>query len=104
MPFGLNESQLNAITDLLSRNGRIEEAVVFGSRAKGTHRPGSDMDIALKGSGLNLDDVLNLSIALDELWLPIRFDLVIYNRITEPALRDHIDRIGKVLWPKPASV
>ncbi|MGV3558270.1 nucleotidyltransferase domain-containing protein [Larkinella arboricola] len=104
MPYGLSDEQVKAITEILARHPRLEQAILFGSRAKNTHRPGSDMDIALKGSGLHFDDLLNVSIALDELWLPIRFDLVLYDRIREPALLEQIDRTGKVLLSKPLFV
>lgn len=74
--------------------GNIREALIFGSRAKGNFRPGSDIDLALKGVGLTLKDILRLTAALDELDLPYHIDLVIYDRITEPDLKDHIDRLG----------
>lgn len=97
MPYGLIDNDLARIVDVLAMNGRVEQAILFGSRAKGTHKPGSDVDIALKGSGLTLNDLLALSVALDELWIPLRFDLLLYDRIDEPALLDHIDRVGKNL-------
>ncbi|GAB3979137.1 nucleotidyltransferase domain-containing protein [Spirosoma terrae] len=97
MPYGLIDNDLARIVDVLAMNGRVEQAVLFGSRAKGTHKPGSDVDIALKGADLTLNDLLALSVALDELWIPLRVDLLLYNRIDEPALLDHIDRVGKNL-------
>ncbi|RRB01076.1 nucleotidyltransferase domain-containing protein [Larkinella rosea] len=100
MPYGLDDTDLNAITAVLARNHRVGQAILFGSRAKGSHRPGSDIDIALKGPELTFDDLLNLSVALDDLWLPLRFDLVLYDRINEPALREQIQKTGQVLLSK----
>lgn len=100
MLYGLSDTILEAITAVLARNPRIEQVILFGSRAKGTHRPGSDIDIALKGPELALDDILNFSIALDELGLPLRFDLVLYDRIKEQALREQIQKTGQVLLSK----
>lgn len=104
MPYGLSDHHLKAITEILAHKPGLEQAILFGSRAKNTHRPGSDVDIALKGPELTFNDILTLSIALDELWLPIRFDLVLYDRIKEPALLKQIDQNGKVLLSKPLLV
>ena len=98
--YGLNDELLTKITAILANNNRIEAALIFGSRAKGNFRPGSDIDIALKGSELAVKDIIQISIDLDELETPYRFDLVIYNRINESALREHIDRMGRVLYKK----
>lgn len=97
MPYGLSDNDLSRIVGVLATNSRVEQAILFGSRAKGTHKPGSDVDIALKGADLSLNDLLSLSVALDELWIPLRVDLLLYNRINEPALLAHIDRVGKNL-------
>ncbi|WP_128545837.1 nucleotidyltransferase domain-containing protein [Larkinella soli] len=97
MSFGLSPEILSNITGILATNSRVHQAVLFGSRAKGTFRPGSDIDIALIGNQLTLDDIRTLSLKLDDLWLLYRFDLVIYDRIDEPALKDHIDRVGQPL-------
>jgi len=94
MNTGISEEYITQLKILFSKNSKIEEAILFGSRAKGTHRPGSDIDIALKGENITLDDVLTLSVAIDELWIPNKVDLVIYGRITEPELIKHIERVG----------
>ncbi|GAB3688075.1 nucleotidyltransferase domain-containing protein [Spirosoma flavus] len=99
MLYGLSNEHLLDITRTVAANSRVHQAVLFGSRAKGTQRPGSDIDIALKGNDLTFDDLVSLGVALDELWLPFRFDLVLYDRISEPALLSHIDRVGKVIVP-----
>ena len=97
MQYGLAEEHLTGIKEILKRSQRVRQAVLFGSRAKGTSRPGSDIDIALQGKELNLQDLLAISNDLDELWLPYRIDLTIYDRLTDPNLIDHINRIGKPL-------
>ena len=94
MDLGIREEHIARLKNLFSKNPKIEEAIVFGSRAKGTNRPGSDVDIALKGKNMKLDDILNLSVAIDELWIPNKIDLIIYDRIEEPELLDHIKRVG----------
>ena len=79
---------------------QIQQAVLYGSRAKGTHTPGSDIDLVLKGESLTLEDLLRLRVDLDKLNLPYTIDLSIYNQIQEPDLLDHIHRVGTVIYEK----
>lgn len=92
--IGLIINDLESIRKVIKSFPKIEDAVLFGSRAKGTYSNGSDIDIALKGDNIMLNDMLDLSNALEELLLPYKFDLIIYDRITESALIDHINRVG----------
>ena len=69
-----------------------------GSRAKGTYRPGSDIDLTLKGAGLNLKILNRISNELDELLLPYSFDVSIYSQIENRDLIDHIQRVGVVIY------
>ena len=76
----------------------IEQAVLFGSRAKGTHSLGSDVDIAIKGKKVTYAITVQLSGQLnEELPLPYFFDVVNYHTIAEKKLIEHIDRVGIVL-------
>ncbi len=98
--YGLLNSQLDKVVRLIEQNNKVDKVILFGSRAKGNFQNGSDIDLALKGKNLNLDDVLNLSVDFDQLDLPYKFDIVIYDRIKEPALVEHIDRAGVVLFDR----
>ena len=73
---------------------------MFGSRAKGTHDKGSDVDIAIKGRGINDDTVFQLSDELnEERPLPYFFDVLDYGALMEDEpIRAHIDRVGVVLF------
>ncbi len=92
--YGLLASDLHNIQAVFQSNARVQEAILFGSRAKGNFSPGSDIDIAVKGNGLNLDDQLLIINQIDKLSLPYMFDIVLYDRIKEPALLDHINQVG----------
>jgi predicted nucleotidyltransferase len=94
--FGIPVESLDQIIKIISGNSNVTEIILFGSRAIGNFRAGSDIDIALKGD-LTLTDKLDILIALDKLELPYKFDLLIYSRITEAKLIEHIDRVGVVL-------
>jgi|JI8StandDraft_1071087.scaffolds.fasta_scaffold260428_1 predicted nucleotidyltransferase len=97
--FGLSANAIEWITRVLKVFPEVEEAIIFGSRAKGTEKPGSDIDIAIKG---NLDDYRlteRLRLMLQEgLYLPYFFDIVDYEKIENPALKEHIDRVGKLFY------
>ena len=93
--FGLLEMDMDAIIQTLSKQPKVESAYIFGSRAKGNFKNGSDVDIALKGSDLDFDTVSHISYWLnEETTMPYQFDIVNYHSIREPALLEHIDRVG----------
>lgn len=73
-------------------------ATVYGSRAKGNFRPGSDIDLTLEGPELTFRDLTRISTALDDLMLPWKIDLSLLSHMDNPALRQHIERVGKPLW------
>ena len=98
--YGIPESDLDALLSELKKNSNINEIILFGSRAKGTFRNGSDIDLALKGRKLKLNDILDATSDIDKLLLPYKLDLVIYTRINEPALIEHIDRVGVILFKR----
>ena len=91
---GLSEKVMTAIAGALARFPDVERAVLFGSRAKATHKPGSDIDLALIGSALDWRAVGQIDDALDDLLLPYRFSLIIYDGKTDPAVAAQIERVG----------
>jgi predicted nucleotidyltransferase len=99
--FGLRHGDLEMICRILEKQPMIEQALIFGSRAKGNYRPGSDVDIALKGKKLSSQIVTDISFQLnEETPLPYKFDILHYHTIQEPALTAHIDRVGIVFYEK----
>jgi len=100
MLYGLDENKLTSILNILRTNIKIKEIIIFGSRAKGIFDPGSDIDLAIKGENLKLDDIISLKTRLDDLPILNKIDLVIYDRINEPALIDHINSVGIQLFKR----
>lgn len=96
--FGLSEGDLKSIISLLKKHPKVSGVILFGSRAKGNFSPGSDIDLALLGKHLCLQDILDLYAEIDELYLPYKFDFLIYEQIKDEALLEHIRRVGKVLY------
>ncbi|MCK5096873.1 MAG: nucleotidyltransferase domain-containing protein [Desulfobacteraceae bacterium] len=100
MLYGLNKEIVQKINKIFLHYDQIEEIIIYGSRAKGTFKPGSDIDLTLKGKDLNLKTLNKIGLDLDNLNLPYTFDISIYNRITNSDLIDHIKRVGKVFYKK----
>ncbi len=101
MKYGLEEQHLFEIIDIIKSHPNVQEIILFGSRAMGNFRPGSDIDIALKGDQLQLKDVLKMSVEIDDLLILNKVDLVIFHTITETMLKDHINKVGISLWKSP---
>ena len=99
-PFGLTDRALALLHGLFSADPRIERAIVYGSRAKGNFRHGSDIDITLDAPSMDWDGFLRLCAAVDDLMLPWHVDLSLLSHIDNPDLLDHIARVGKPLWIK----
>lgn len=75
------------------------KAVLFGSRAKGKERRYSDIDIALFGD-LTSHETELIACDLEELPIIQKFDIVAYNSIKNAALREHIDRVGQIIYER----
>lgn len=101
--FGLKETTISSIQECLSKYTNIDEVIIYGSRAKGNYRNGSDIDLTIKGDNFNFSELLQLENEIDDLLLPYTFDLSIFHQIENPDLIDHIKRVGKVFYSKPTS-
>lgn len=97
--FGLSEKTTNILTEFFQKFPEIEEVKIYGSRAKGNYKKGSDLDFALFGD-INFRLLSKISGELDELPTPYKFDVTDYNTITNENLKDHIDRIGKIFYKR----
>ena len=97
---GLSGKELEEITRIFRKFPDIQEAVLFGSRAMGTFKPGSDVDIALKGP-ITLQVIAHVKALLEEESpLPYTFDVVDYQAIETVAFKEHIDKHGKLIYKK----
>lgn len=96
--FGLKNSQISLIQSVFKKYNSIEKAVLYGSRAKGNYRNGSDIDLTLIGFGLDLTTLLKIENELDDLLLPHKIDLSIFHKIENPDLIEHINRVGKIFY------
>jgi type I restriction enzyme S subunit len=98
MKFGLEQLIIDKLIAVFEQYSKVDKAFVFGSRAKGNYRPDSDIDIAIKGQDLNTDYIIAMSVAFEEKGITHKLDLLRYETIKEPDLKDHIDRVGIELY------
>lgn len=93
--FGISEKSYSVIVGYLKQIPQIEEVIIFGSRAKGNYKNGSDIDIAVKGKSCTPRLVFDLKGHINEvLPVPYQVDVVDYYSLANDALKEHIDRVG----------
>lgn len=98
MPYGLTDTEWRKLLGVFAGNERIRQAMLYGSRAKGTYKPFSDIDIALVGDDLSRMDLNRLLLAVDDLLLPYHVDLSLFHALKNEALLDHIRRRGIIIY------
>lgn len=99
--FGLPDKTIKMIKNLFHSYSEISEVKIFGSRAKGDYKTASDIDLAIFGV---IDEKLlrHITFELDELSTPYKFDVLNYDTIDNEALKQNIDKYGKLLYRNPA--
>jgi len=106
MDTGLTETDINRIRTAIEQFAEIQEAVIFGSRAKGMHKKASDVDLAIKGPTVSPETIQRLNFLLnEELPLPYFFDVVHYEALENQLLVKHIDNAEKsiTLFDSPST-
>ncbi len=100
MEFGLPDGTCATVRQILASYPQIEKAVLYGSRAKGNYKAGSDIDLTLFGTALNHTLLMSISTALEESDIPYTVDLSLFDQIETPTLREHIERVGQVFYER----
>ena len=95
--FGLKESTINKIISVFTKYPQVCKVLLYGSRAKGNYRKGSDIDLTAIGD-IKYSDLAKIENEIDDLFLPYTFDISIYKDIDNLDLIEHIDRIGIVFY------
>ena len=99
MKYGLSDETLNTLNSIFRKYPGIIQAILYGSRAKGNCRNGSDIDLSLKTSdNFRRMDILNIANDFDDSDMPYFVDVSIYDTLSNPDLKAHIDRVGKVIY------
>ena len=100
MKYGLSDKNIDRIQQIFPLFPEVEAVILFGSRARGHFHPGSDVDLALKGESIQLETLLRISRMLDDLMLPIQFDILIYHHVSNPDLLSQIEEEGVSIYQK----
>lgn len=98
--YGLSERNIKELRAILSSIPNIEKAIIYGSRARGDYKNGSDVDLTLKGKNLTFHDISLLDDKLYYSYIPYFFDTNSYADLTNPELIADIDKYGKVIYTK----
>jgi predicted nucleotidyltransferase len=98
--IGLPDNTLAAIRQILADCPAVEKAILYGSRAKGNYRLGSDIDLTLVGDHLDLHILGKIAAKLDESSIPYQVDLSLWDQIDHAGLREHIERVGVVVYQR----
>jgi predicted nucleotidyltransferase len=97
--FGLQQKHIDAINRCFAQYPQIEQVILYGSRAIGNYKNGSDIDLTIVGD-IDYRSLLKLENQLDDLLLPYKMDISLRHKITNSDLLDHIQRVGKVFYEK----
>ena len=99
MQYGLSDKTLSALNIIFRKYSGIRQVILYGSRAKGKYREGSDIDMSLKTDDtFTRTDLLHIAGDFEDSDIPYFVDVSIYEKLSNPDLKTHIDRVGKVLY------
>jgi predicted nucleotidyltransferase len=98
LPFGLPPATLDKLNSVFARHPAIASVLIYGSRAKGNYRLGSDIDLTIKGEEIPFAEFMQIEDQIDDLMLPYTIDLSQYRQLSNAELIAHIDRVGVVIY------
>jgi predicted nucleotidyltransferase len=101
--FGIYPKSYNEILSIIEDCSSIDEVIIYGSRAKGNYKEGSDIDITLKGE-VREEDLSKFWHKLDDSYIPYKFDISIYSKLKSESLIEHINRVGKTLYKRNSDI
>ncbi|MEI7936301.1 MAG: restriction endonuclease subunit S [Verrucomicrobiota bacterium] len=100
MKYGLPKTAVEKICAVFAGFPAVEKAVLYGSRAKGNFKTGSDIDLTLYGEAVTSDLCSEVASALDDLLLPYTIDLSVFEELNHAKLREHIERVGVLFYER----
>ena len=100
MKYGLKEDVIKKICSIFKKYPSVKKVVIYGSRAKGNYKRGSDIDLTMFGDHISDQEQTNIFFDIDNLNTPYTIDLSIYRQIDNEDLQEHINRVGKVFYQK----
>ncbi|HJV35041.1 nucleotidyltransferase domain-containing protein [Geomonas sp.] len=98
--FGLSCATINKINAVFAGHPLVDQVIIYGSRAKGNYRLGSDIDLTIKGQSVTLSELMKIETELDDLLLPYKIDLSLLHKINDSEVLEHIRRVGAILYQR----
>jgi len=99
MKYGLPDRTLDVLDAIFRKYHGVRQVVLYGSRAKGNYRGGSDIDLSIKiADSFSHTDLLRIGNDFDDSDMPYFVDVSIYDNLSNQNLKAHIDRVGKVIY------
>ena len=98
--FGLPPTTLDKLNSVFAQHRAIVSVLIYGSRAKGNYRTGSDIDLTIKGSEIFFAELMQIENQIDDLMLPYTVDLSHYKQLNNNELIGHIDRVGVEIYAR----
>ena len=98
--YGLTDRDIQTRNNILHKYPEVLLVHIFGSRAKGTSKPGSDIDLSIMNMGANSNILHNLKNEFEESSLPYKVDLVDFHTLTNPDFAEHIKRVGIIFYQR----
>ncbi len=99
LEFGLSTKAIEKLRNVFAKSENIELVILYGSRAKGNYKNHSDIDLAILNT-ISYDELLRVETQIDDLLLPQEADLIRFDSIENVALKEHIERRGKVFYKR----
>ncbi|MDR3110944.1 MAG: nucleotidyltransferase domain-containing protein [Planctomycetaceae bacterium] len=97
MKYGLSDETIEKINGVLANHTAVDKAIIYGSRAKGNYKNGSDIDLTLTGD-ISFEELLQIDNEIDDLLLPYMLDISRFETLNNPKLIDHIERVGQPFY------
>lgn len=101
LPYGLPPYVIEQLREVFREWPQILRVTLYGSRAKGNYRNGSDIDLSVEAPELGIGDLLRLDGQIDDLLLPWKVEIALRHQIDNPDLLAHIDRVGVPIYTSP---
>jgi uncharacterized protein len=97
-PFGLTDRDMTTFQDIFKKYPDVKTVFIFGSRAKNSYKPGSDIDLSVMNEGVNETIIRKINAEFEESSLPYHVELLDYHTLKHADLKSHIDRVGVVFY------
>ncbi len=98
--FGLTDRDMKTFQGILKKYPDVQIVFVFGSRAKGNYKQGSDIDLAVMNEEVKDMVIRKIKSDFEDSSLPYNVDLMNYHSLKHPELKSHIDRVGVLFYRK----